>query len=136
MYLLDTNVLSELRRPTHAHANFIAWAGSQFLDELYLSAVTLMEIEIGCLRMERRNPQQGEVLRKWIEASVMVRYRNRILPIDSFVAQQCARLQVPNSRPERDAMIAAAALVHNLTVVTRNIANFEPMGVRVINPWL
>jgi toxin FitB len=136
MYLLDTNVLSELRRPTQAHANVVAWAKGQFLEELYLSAVTILEIEMGCLQMQRRDSRQGDVLRQWIETSVLARYHRRILSIDTMIARECARLHVPDPQPERDALIAATALAHGLTLVTRNTKDFKRTGVKVINPWL
>ncbi|MEQ1864153.1 MAG: type II toxin-antitoxin system VapC family toxin [Micropepsaceae bacterium] len=136
MFLLDTNVVSELRRPERADARVRAWAAGTPLEFYAISVVTLQELERGTLLMERRNAQQGAVLRRWLEEEVVKRLALRILPIDSAIARLCARLHVPDPRPERDALIAATALVHGLTVVTRNTADFEPMGVPLLNPWL
>ncbi len=136
MFLLDTNIVSELRRPARADANVLAWAAATPLELCAISVVTLQELERGTLLMERRNAQQGGVLRRWLEEEVVKRLVLRILPIDSAIARHCARLHVPDPRPERDALIAATALVHGLTVVTRNTADFAPMGVQLLNPWL
>lgn len=136
MYLLDTNVLSELRRPDRAHPNVTNWAAGAFLNDLFLSSITILELEMGCLQMERRDPLQGRLLRKWLQISVLVRYNGRILPVDTRVAQTCARLHVPNPKPERDAMIAATAIEYNFTLITRNTADFQATGVRLLNPWL
>lgn len=136
MFLLDTNVVSELRRPERADARVRSWAAATPLEFYAISVVTLQELERGTLLMERRNAQQGAVLRRWLEDEVVKRLALRILPIDSAIARLCARLHVPDPRPERDALIAATALVHGLTVVTRNTADFEPMGVPLLNPWL
>ena len=136
MFLLDTNVVSELRRAVRADANVRAWAAATPLDLYAISVVTLQELERGTLLMERRNAQQGGVLRRWLEEEVVKRLAPRILPIDAAIARLCARLHVPDPRPERDALIAATALVHGLTVVTRDTADFARMGVQLLNPWL
>jgi predicted nucleic acid-binding protein len=94
-----------------------------------------MELEQGVLMIERRDPAQGRVLRTWLESQVMPAFDDRVLPIDAAVARRCASLHVPRTRGERDALIAATALVHGMAVVTRNVADFEPTGVAVINPW-
>lgn len=136
MYLLDTNVVSELRRPERADARVRAWA-SQTPTELYaLSVVTVQELERGVRLMERRDATQGGILRRWLEAEVLTILAARVLPVNFAIARQCAHLHVPDPRPERDALIAATALTHGLTIVTRNVADFEPMGVAVLNPWL
>jgi predicted nucleic acid-binding protein len=137
MFLLDTNVLSELRKAGdgRADAKVAAWISSVDAETFYLSAVTLMELELGTLRLERRDPIQGARLRAWIDGYVLPEFADRTLPVDSDVALRCARLHVPDPRPERDAFIAATALVHGMTVVTRNVADFEPTGVRLLNPW-
>ena len=136
MHLVDTNVWSELRNRGRANANVRAWAESANNMDMFLSVVTVFEIERGILLMERRDPARGKRLRTWLEHRVLAPFQARILPIDVRIARVCAKLHVPNTRPERDAMIAATALVHGLTVVTRNTADFEPMGVALLNPWL
>ena len=137
MYLLDTNVVSELRRTTagKAHSQVVAWAGSVPVASLFLSAITVLELELGVLLTERRDPAQGAVLRTWLEQQVLPAFSGRILAVDTAVARCCARLHVPNPRSERDALIAATALTHHLIVVTRNIADFQPTGVETLNPW-
>ncbi len=135
MYVLDTNVLSELRRPHKANPKVLAWAASVAVSQFYLSAITVLELERGVLRMERADPNQGKLLRAWLAGDVMPRFAGRVLAVDSVVAQRCARLHVPDPKSERDALIAATALVHSMTVVTRNTADFEPCGVQLFNPW-
>jgi predicted nucleic acid-binding protein len=138
MYLLDTNVVSELRkaRAGKADKSVTAWASSVAVPSLFLSAITILELETGVLLLERRDPTQGAVLRAWLEGHVLAAFSQRILPVDVAVAQRCARLQVPDPRSDRDALIAATALVHGMTVVTRNVTHFEPIGVGILNPWL
>ena len=137
MYLLDTNVVSELRkiRPGKANPNVAAWADSVDAVDLYLSVITLQELEIGVLLAQRRDPSQGAVFRAWLDGHVLPAFSGRILVVDTAVAQRSARLQVPDPRPVRDGLIAATALVHGLVVVTRNIADFGPTDVPTLNPW-
>jgi len=135
MFLLDTNVISELRRPDKADRNVVVWANVQPLSGFFMSAISILEIELGALRVARKDAAQGAILRSWIDDQILARFEERILPIDTVVAQRCARLHVPDPRAERDALIAATALVHGLTVVTRDVADFSPMGVALINPW-
>jgi predicted nucleic acid-binding protein len=135
MFLLDTNVLSELRRADRADARVAAWARSVDHLQFYLSAITILEIEAGTLLLARRDVQQGLVLRTWIDEHVLPAFEGRVLAVDTVVAQRCAQLHVPDGRPERDALIAATALVYRLKLVTRNVADFEPMGVDLLNPW-
>ncbi len=135
MFLLDTNVVSELRRPERADANVRAWASNTPAALCALSVVTLLELERGIMLMERRDAMQGAILRRWLETEIVTPLAGRILAIDVAVARQCASLHVPDPRPERHALIAATALAYGLTVVTRNIADFEPMGVALLNPW-
>ena len=135
MFLLDTNVVSELRRPDKAERHVLEWAGRVPVASFFLSVVTLLELELGALRVARRDAAQGTVLRDWIDGQVLPRFEGRILPVDTAVAQECARLHVPDPRADRDALIAATALVHGMTVTTRNVSDFEPMGVAVFNPW-
>ena len=135
MFLLDTNVLSELRRADRTHPKVAAWSDKVHPLDLFLSAITILEIEAGALIIARRDEAQGAVLRAWIDHKVLPAFAGRILSVDTAVAQRCARLHVPNRRAERDALIAATALVHRLKMVTRNVADFEPMGVDLFNPW-
>ena len=137
MYLLDTNVLSELRKAGDGKADpkVVAWLSSVDAANFYVSVISLMELEVGILRVERRDSPQGERLRTWMRTRVLPEFSERTLPIDQTVALRCARLHVPDPRPERDAYVAATALVHGMTVVTRNVADFEPTGVSTLNPW-
>ncbi len=136
MYLLDTNVVSELRKAARADATVRAWAQSAPANSFWLSAITVLELEIGVLRVERRDASQGALLRQWLEGWVLERFGERILGVDVEIARRAAQLHVPDPRPERDALIAATALKHGLTMVTRNVGDFEPMGVSLLNPWL
>jgi predicted nucleic acid-binding protein len=135
MFLLDTNVISELRRPDKADRNVVGWAGTIPAASFFLSVISILEIELGTLLIARRDAAQGTILRAWIDDQLLPRFEARILAVDTAVAQRCARLHVPDPRGERDALIAATAMVHGLTVVTRNVADFEPTGVGLLNPW-
>lgn len=137
MYLLDTNVVSELRKAKSGKAdkNVLRWAKDLPPAALFISAITVLELELGVLLAERRDPAQGAHLRTWFEERVLPAFLDRILPIDTAVARRCAMLHVPDPQSERDALIAASALVHGMTVVTRNIADFERTGVGLFNPW-
>ena len=137
MFVLDTNVISELRKVGDGKADtrVAAWVSGRDAASFYISALTLMELEIGILRIERRDPTQGERLRIWMDRQVLPEFLERTLPVDSAVALKCARLHVPDPRAERDALIAATAMVHGMTVVTGNLADFEATGVGLINPW-
>lgn len=134
MYLVDTNVVSELRRGDRAEPAVVAWATGVDSRAMHLSVMTVFELERGTLRIERRDPVQGARLRGWLDG-VLDRHIGRILPIDSQVARLCARLHVPNPRSERDAFIAATAIVHGLTVVTRNVRDFAGTGAVAFDPW-
>lgn len=137
MYLLDTNVVSELRkvRLGKSDAHVAEWADSVDAADLYLSVITVQELEIGVLLAERRDPSQGAVFRAWLNGHVLPAFAGRILVVDSAVAERSARLHVPDPRPLRDGLIAATALVHGMTVVTPNVADFAPTGVPTLNPW-
>jgi predicted nucleic acid-binding protein len=137
MYVLDTPVVSELRK-THsgkADPNVVAWSASAPVGALYISVVTILELGVGVLRLERRDVAQGRVLRAWLEERVLPAFDGRVLPIDTAVTRRCAPLHVPNPRADRDAFIAATALVHSMTVVTRNVADFAGTGVALLDPW-
>ncbi len=137
MYLLDTNIISELRKAKGGKAdkNVKAWAKSVSATSMFLSVITVLELETGMLLIERRDSKQGAMLRTWLDGHVLPAFSGRILAIDVAVAQRCAKLHVPNPRADRDALIAATALVHGMMVVTRNVADFEPTGVEIFNPW-
>lgn len=135
MYLLDTNVLSELRRPDRADARVRAWAARQRPAQFWVSVITILELERGVMLIERRDAGQGAHLRTWLESSILRQFDDRVLVIDTAVARRCAALHVPDRRAERDALIAATALVHGMTVVTRNVADFAATQVPLLNPW-
>jgi predicted nucleic acid-binding protein len=137
MFLLDTNVVSELRkaRGNKAHPGVTRWAGSVPAASLFLSVITVLELEQGELLVRRRDPGQARLLRTWIDDYVLPSFAGRILSIDVAVAQRCAALHIPDPRSERDALIAATALVHGMTVVTRNVDDFAGPGVSTLNPW-
>ena len=137
MYLLDTNVVSELRKAKAGKAdkNVAKWAADVAVPSLFLSAITILELEIEVLLIERRDSVQGAVLREWFEGHVLTAFSQRVLPVDTAVAQRAARLQVPDPHSDRDAIIAATAVVHGMAVVTRHTAHFERTGVEIINPW-
>ena len=138
MFLLDTNVISELRKAAIGKANprVVHWCGKAEASDLYLSAITIQELELGVLRLERRDTAQGLVLRRWLANQVLPAFEGRILALDTAVALQCARLHVPDPRPVRDSLIGATAFVHRMTLVTRNTGDFEGMGIPVLDPWL
>ena len=137
MYLLDTNVVSEMRKISTGRADrsLTAWSNSVDVPEMYVSAVTIEELEIGVLGIERRDAAQGQMFRRWMEDQVLRVFEDRVLPVDTRVARKSASLHVPDRRPVRDGFIAATALVHGLILVTRNVADFEPMGVKFLDPW-
>lgn len=114
--------------------NVIAWASTIPAASFFLSAISILEVELGTLRIARKNAAYGAILRAWIDDQILPRFEGRVLAVDTAVAQRCARLHVPDPRAERDALIAATAMVHGLTVVTRNVADFEPIGVALLNP--
>ena len=137
MFLLDTNVVSELRKAGDGRVDdrVAAWIAAQDAPGFFISALTLMELEIGILRIERRDDEQGGRLRRWMDDRVLPEFEERTLPVDAAVALTCVRLHVPDPRAERDALFAATAIVHGMAVVTRDVAGFEATGVRLVNPW-
>jgi toxin FitB len=135
MFVLDTNVVSELRQgKAKTEKKVLAWAESQLASQMFLTAITILELEKGVLMLEKKTPPQGRALRLWLDGLRLV-FSNRILPFTEKTAAICAELHIPKTRPERDAMIAASALEHRFTIVTRNYADFKVQGLNVINPW-
>jgi toxin FitB len=137
MYLLDTNVVSELRKAKSGKANpkVSAWAKDISPSTLFISAITILELEVGILLLERRDKSQGVLLRSWLEGYVLRAFEGRILPVDTTVARRSAAMHIPTPCSDRDALIAATALVHRMTVVTRNVSDFEITGAPILNPW-
>lgn len=137
MYLLDTNVVSELRKvgTGFADARVKKWAEHLDSETAFLSVITVLELEVGTLLMERRDKRQGAMLRAWLKDQVLTAFAGRILGIDQPVVMRCAALHVPAPMDYRDSLIAATAIVHGMTVVTRNVADFKRAGVEILNPW-
>jgi len=136
MFVLDTNVISELRQGKTAQSMAVRqWACAQTSNQLFLSSITLLELELGIQALERKTSPQGSALRAWL-AGVRAAFAGRILPFAESTVPVCAALRIPNPRSERDAMIAATALEHKFTVVTRNVSDFKATGVALLNPWL
>lgn len=136
MYILDTNVVSELRKKAsgRADANVVRWAEGVVPAQLYLSTVTIFEIEIGIQRLTLRG-EDTDRLQLWLSNHVLTAFAERILPIDQHVAMLFARMMVPITRPYRDTLIAATAQHHGYTVVTRNTKDFDALPIRLLNPW-
>jgi toxin FitB len=134
MYLLDTNVVSELRK-RRGDPGVKQWVAKQSVADLAISVVTVIEIETGILRRERTDPEQAQILTRWFEQNVLPGFAERILPLDLAAARRVASLHVPDQAPQHDALIAGTALARGLTVVTRNTRDFERAGVGCVNPW-
>jgi predicted nucleic acid-binding protein len=138
MFVLDTNVVSELRKVRSGKANpgVAAWAEQVASAQLFISAITIHELEHGVLLMERSDPAQGALLRAWLDQSVAAAFKNRVLPVDERIARRAAALHVPDPAPFRDALIGATALVNDMTVVTRDLKDFQRFDdLDLINPW-
>lgn len=138
MFVLDTNTVSELRkvRSGKANAGVTAWATGVSSAQMFISSITIHELEHGVLLRERTDPAQGAVLRTWLDESVAAAFVDRVLPVDEAVARRAAALHVPDPAPFRDALIGATAIVERMTVVTRNVRDFERFeGIDLLNPW-
>jgi predicted nucleic acid-binding protein len=138
MFVLDTNVVSELRKVRSGKANpgVAAWAEQISSAELFISAITIHELEHGVLLMERSDPAQGALLREWLDHSVAAAFNTRVLTVDERIARRAAALHVPDPAPFRDALIGATALVHEMTLVTRDLKDFQRFDeLDVLNPW-
>lgn len=142
MYLLDTNVLSEMRKASRTKASSPKmdprvenWVNSVFALDLHVSVVSILELERGFHLLKQRDPAQAEVIRLWVRNRVLPSFDGRILSVDLAIAQRCATLVTSKPIEYRDSLIAATALVHGMTVVTRNVRHFEPTGAALVNPW-
>src|SRR5579875_3427175 len=134
MYLLDTTIPSELRKGLRGNLNVLQWVRRTPADLQYISVMTILELRLGALQKEKSDPAQAMALHRWIDESVLTGFRGRILPVSIEAAERCAALHIPTMRDDRDMLIASTALVHQFTVVTRNVRHFEPTGVPILNP--
>lgn len=132
-YLIDTNVLSELRRPKRS-PSVVAWFSSVSPDDLYLSVLTLGELRQGIESMRRKDPAAANALERWFNG-ICADFSEKLLPVDVAIAERWGRLSHQQPIPSIDGLLAATAAVHDLTIVTRNIADFERSGVPFMNPF-
>ena len=138
MYLLDTNIVSEIRKIKTGKADpgVAAWTRRTATGLTFISAITIQELEHGVLLTQRRDPATGSILRSWLDNDVYNAFEQRILSVDSTVARLAAALHVPNPAPVNDALIGATALANRMTIVTCNSSDFERFdGLQVLNPW-
>lgn len=135
MMLLDTNVLSELRKASRCHPAVAAWQQDQELEKQYVSVISLLELKLGIELEVRKNADFAARLTVWYENRIKITFRDRILPVDIRIAETCATLHAVRTRPHRDSLLAATALIHGLTIVTRNTGDFSDTGLSVVNPW-
>lgn len=135
MYLLDTSVLSALRNPSDEDAKLVEWASQQQVFNLYASSISILELKLAILQKRKTNSVEGEALNTWLQKQVLQGFKGRIVAFDAEMAEYCAALHVPNPKSERDAMIAATCLVNNMSLVTRNPADYKHIKIQTINPW-
>ena len=137
MFVLDPDVVSELRKGKAGQADrhVAAWASGVPAEVLFVSAITILELATGVLLVRHHDPRQGAMLRVWLDHHVLPAFSGRVQPVETAVAQRSAALHVPDPRSVRDVLIAAIAMVHNMTVVTRNGADVAATGVALLNPW-
>lgn len=137
MYLFDTNIVSELRKMANGKIdpNVRAWLAQISPSETWISVVTVSEIQTGILNLARKDPSQSLILKQWFEHQVLPHYATRILPIDTKIALLAAELHIPNKRDINDAYIAATAQIHDLTLVTRNVKDFQNIDLKLFNPF-
>lgn len=134
-YLIDTNVVSELRKVSRCDQNVAAWQTGVAPDECFVSTITLMEIRLGIFTARRTNADFARILEQWYEALVKPGFAGRILPVDVEVSERCGLLLSERTRSIADGLIAATAYVHGMTLVTRNVADFGDTGISLLNPW-
>jgi toxin FitB len=135
MYLIDTNVVSEIRKGQRAAPAVVSWFQLQRQETLFLSVITILEVEQGYQKLLRHDVRQAQIIRNWIDSGLLKGFQDRILSVDTKIVRQCAGLHIPNKKPYADAMIAATALSYDLTIITRNTRDFEQTGARLLNPW-
>ncbi|WP_437998173.1 type II toxin-antitoxin system VapC family toxin [Sorangium sp. So ce185] len=133
-FLIDTNVLSEMRKKTRANSNVLRWSAQNRASELFLSALVIGEVRRGIEGVRARDPVQAGALDAWL-GTVIVSFGPRVLPVTVEIADAWGRLSVPDRLPEIDGLLAATAIVHNLVLVTRNTRDVARTGVRLLNPF-